>query len=78
MPDFNQATPPETLTNPESSTPKGAPYPKVLYKAGEGKHSMVVAWDGDKPIHNQIIDVTSESEEAKRVAEGWKPKPVIK
>lgn len=79
MPDFNQVAPPETVTNPAAAaTPKGAQYPKHLYKYGEGKNSVVVAWDGDKSIHNQIIEVDGPDAEAKQLAAGYALDPVLK
>lgn len=78
MPDFNQENPPVNVTNPVDETPKGAEYPKTLYKAGEGKKSAVVAWDEDKPIHNQLVTVDSAEAAEKYLADGYATKPVLK
>lgn len=77
MPDFNQVGPPKSVTNPNPNTPEGAAYPKHLYKFGEDDGSVVVAWDGKKPIHNTVVSVNSESEEAKAVKDGYHAKPVL-
>lgn len=77
MPDFNQQAPPADVTNPDKDAAKGAPYPAHLYRLGEKGPSVVVAWDGERPIRNEIVEVASAAEEAAKVKAGWSTKPVL-
>lgn len=86
MPDFNQAAPPETITNPAASTPKGAPFPAHLYKLVElakdekpveGDGVLVVAWREKTPVYNAMISVADAKARDAAIDDGYSETPVV-
>lgn len=77
---FDYQNPGKSVTSPDDpqGIAMGAPYPKHLYKFGGGKDSVVVAWDGETPISNQVVSVGSPAEEDAAAAKGFGPGPLLK
>jgi hypothetical protein len=83
MPEFDNLKPGVSVTDPKgvalSPELKGAPLPAHLYKhvAEKSDTSLVVAWKGKEPIHNESVIVGTEAEKAERLADGYSAEPVL-
>lgn len=78
MPDFNQADPKKHITDPKNLG-ANAQYPSHLFKftPEPSPTSVVVAWKGKEPVHNEIVDAANEADEAAKVKDGYSLKPVL-
>ncbi len=81
MADFAQMSPPQSITNP--TVPDGekpvAEYPAHVHRAvaEPTETSIVVAWVGKKPIHNEYLIVANDDERKTALADGWSDDPVV-
>lgn len=78
MPDFDQTKPDKKITDPKNS-PIGE-YPRHLFKfvSDATPTSLVVAWAGKAPIHNDIVDAFDDHGKAELVKDGWSLTAVLK
>jgi hypothetical protein len=75
---FDNLNPPRSVTDPNGA-PAGRPFPKHMHRhvAEATKTSLIVAWKGDTPIHNEFLEVADQGALDAAVAEGWSDKPQL-
>ncbi len=78
MPDFNNLKPEKNITDPKNL---GAvtDYPQTLYRATPTPTdtSLIVAWKGKTPVHNELDSAVDDADKANKIKDGWSLAPVV-
>lgn len=77
---FDQLAPSKQITDPLGlGAQGGGKFPAHLYRhvAESSETSLVVAWKGKAPIHNEVLEVGDQKALDEALDAGWSDKPVL-
>lgn len=76
---FDNENPGRNVHNPNSVGSGQHLYRRVDVARGDAlpDGTLIVAWKGKEPIHNEILDVQDEDAKAAALKDGWSESPVV-
>jgi hypothetical protein len=76
---FDNQKPDKDVHNPQNVSSGQHLFKHVSVKKGDElpENTIVVAWKGKEPIHNEFLDVPDEESAKAAIKGGWSVKPVL-